>query len=314
MRLLVTGGAGSLGSNLIEHWADQFEHCVVLDNFATGKAAALAPNNKVQVVEGSITEIENFRKAIELARPDLIIHSAASYKDPNDWTTDAQVNIQGAINLVNLAKEFGINRVINFQTALCYGRPEIVPIPINHKLQPITSYGISKTAGELVLLNSELDVISLRLANVTGPRLAIGPIPTFYKNLKTGIPCKVSTTIRDFLDMADFLGLMDIIKNRPTVNGIFNVSTGIGISIKEIFEEVASYLGMPGTKPEKVVDPGMDDIAAVVLDSSKTIDTFQWNPKFGFKETINRMLQWYDKHGVTDVYSHLKEAGEKNDP
>lgn len=310
MRLLVTGGAGSLGSNLIEHWADQIENCVVLDNFATGKAAAIAPNNKVQVIEGSITNIDNFRNAFKLAKPDFIVHSAASYKDPNDWTTDAQVNIQGAINLVNLANEFGIQRIINFQTALCYGRPEVIPIPVDHRMQPITSYGISKTAGELVLLNSGLDVISLRLANVTGPRLAIGPIPTFYKNLKAGIPCSVSTTVRDFLDMADFLALMDIIRSKPTINGVFNVSTGNGNTIEEIFEAVASYLSMPNAKPEKVVAPGTDDIPAVVLDPTKTNQAFQWKARFGFKETMYRMLQWYDEYGVTDIFSHLQKDGE----
>lgn len=309
MRLLVTGGAGSLGSNLINHWETEIESCVVIDNFATGKIGSLAPNEKVKIIEGSITDLDVFRNALEIAKPDFIIHSAASYKDPNDWTTDAQVNIQGSINLVNVAKEFGVRRIVNFQTALCYGKPEEVPIPITHRLKPITSYGISKTAGELVLLNSGLDVISLRLANVTGPRLSIGPIPTFYKNLKAGIPSTVSTTIRDFLDMSDFLSLMDIIKTDFQVNGIFNVSTGSGNTIQEIFEAVARYLDMPNAKPEKIVLPGADDISAVVLDPSITTQTFGWKAQCNFTETINRMLQWYDKHGVTDIFSHLQKEG-----
>ena len=96
-------------------------------------------------------------------------------------------------------------RVINFQTALCYGRPSIVPIPVNHPSNPFTSYGISKHSGEAFLLQSNLPVISFRLANICGPRLAIGPLPTFYQRLKEGKKCFCSEAVRDFLDMGDFL-------------------------------------------------------------------------------------------------------------
>ncbi len=93
---------------------------------------------------------------------------------------------------------------MNFQTVLCYGRTEVVPIPPSHPTRPFTSYGISKIAGEQYLFSGGLPVVSLRIANVTGPRLAIGPIPTFYKRLKAGQSCFCSDTVRDFLDMSDF--------------------------------------------------------------------------------------------------------------
>ena len=91
-----------------------------------------------------------------------------------------------------------MEKVINFQTSLCFGRPENLPIPSDHPERPFTSYGISKTAGEMYLLQSGLNVISLRLANITGPRLAIGPIPTFYERLRAGKSCFCSDTKRDF--------------------------------------------------------------------------------------------------------------------
>ena len=87
------------------------------------------------------------------------------------------------------SEALNVIKLVNFQTALCYGKPKKVPISINEPISPFTSYGISKTAGEAYLLNAKVDNISLRLANICGPRLAIGPIPTFYKRLKLGQDC-----------------------------------------------------------------------------------------------------------------------------
>ena len=196
-------------------------------------------------------------------------------------------------------------RFVNFQTALCYGQPRQVPIPIDHPLQPFTSYGISKTAGEQYLLMSGLPVVSLRLANIAGPRLAIGPIPTFYKRLRAGQSCFCSDTVRDFMDMEDFFSVMEIVMREEAPTGVFNISTGEGHSIKEVFDVVAKYLQVGLDEPPPVVPPGEDDVPAVVLDPSHTKDVLGWAARVGFAETIRNLLTWYDAHGVNDVYSHL---------
>ena len=305
MRLLVTGGAGSLGSNFIEHVADRCEAVMVIDNFATGKRASLLPLTNLEIVEGSITDANLVATTLQRFAPTHVVHAAASYKNPNDWVTDAEVNIVGTINVVRASEAAQVQRFVNLQTALCYGRPTTVPIPVDHPTAPFTSYGISKTAGEAFVAASRLSWVSLRLANVTGPRLAIGPIPAFYKKLKSGEPCTVSTAIRDFLDMSDFLSLMDRVLGGKE-SGTFNVSTGEGHAIEEVFHLVANHLGMTAAQPAAVVEPGIDDVAAVVLDPTRTMDAFNWSAHVGFEETISRMLHWYDKHGVTDVYSHLQ--------
>jgi nucleoside-diphosphate-sugar epimerase len=305
MRLLVTGGAGSLGSNLVEHIAQRCEAILVIDNFATGKRASLLPQPNLRVVEGSICDEELIQRQFREFLPTHVVHSAASYKDPTDWVSDALVNAVGTINVVRASENVGVKRFVNFQTALCYGRPTTVPIPIEHPCAPFTSYGISKTAGEAVVAASALRWVSLRLANVAGPRLAIGPIPTFYKKLKAGESCTVSTAIRDFVDMSDFLSLMDCILT-TTETGTFNVSTGEGHRIEEIFQLVAKHLGNSGAQPAAVVEPGEDDVVAMVLDPSHTERTFGWRAASNFEQTITRMLAWYDQHGVTDIYSHLK--------
>jgi UDP-glucose 4-epimerase len=88
--------------------------------------------------------------------------------------------------------------------------------------------------------------------------------------------------------------------------GVFNVSTGTGHTIKEIFNIVIEHLKIELKDPVPETDPGLDDVPAVVLDPSKTIETFDWHPRYSFEQTIRRMLAWYDIHGVTAIYSHLK--------
>ena len=309
MRILITGGAGCLGSNLIEHWLPLGHEILALDNFATGKRAVLPAVKGLQVVEGSVADAATVDKAFAGFKPDVVVHSAAAYKDPADWREDATTNVGGSINVACASEKAGVRRVINFQTALCYGRPSTVPIPVEHPLAPFTSYGISKAAGEQFLRMASVPVVSLRLANVTGPRLAIGPIPTFYKRLKAGQKCFCSDTVRDFLDMADFLSLMDLALGEGAPAGIFNVSTGEGHSIKEVFDEVVDYLGVKLAEPVPVVPAGADDVPAVVLDPSRTGPAFGWKAAIGFRATIRRQLEWYDRHGVTDVYSHLAAPG-----
>lgn len=304
MRLLITGGAGCLGSNLIERYLPQGHEILVVDNFATGKREVVPPAARLTLVEGNIADDVLVRDAFARFRPTHVIHCAAAYKDPQDWVEDAATNVLGTIHVVRAASASGVRRFVNFQTALCYGRPRQVPIPVDHPIKPFTSYGISKTAGEQYLLQSDIALVSLRLANVCGPRLAIGPIPTFYERLKAGQSCFCSETVRDFLDMADFFAIVDRALEDDAPTGVFNVSTGEGHTILDVYRAVASHLGI--TSPEvDVVPPGADDVPAVVLDPSVTEREFGWRARIAFAETIQRQLAWYDEHGVTDIHSHL---------
>ena len=309
MRILITGGAGCLGSNLIEHWLPQGHEILVIDNFATGKREVVPALKGLTVVEGSIADREMVTRTFDQFKPTHVVHSAASYKDPADWREDAATNVLGTINVIDAARINAVERIVNFQTVLCYGRPETSPIPVDHPLRPFTSYGISKVAGEQYLAMSGLAFASLRLANVCGPRLAIGPIPTFYKRLKAGQACFCTDAQRDFLDMTDFLSAIDLVMDRNAPNGIFNVSSGEGRSIKDVYDAVRAHLGLPADPAVKVVPVGDDDVPMVVPDPSLTTKVLGWKAKVAFPETIKRMLSWYDAHGVSDVYSHLSVRG-----
>jgi UDP-glucose 4-epimerase len=306
VRLLITGGAGCLGFNLIEEHLAQGNEILVIDNFATGSREALAASPRLEIVDGTVADRELVDAVFARFTPTHVIHSAASYKDPNDWREDVATNVTGTINTVEAAHHVSVKRFVYLQTALCYGRPERVPIPVEHPTRPFTSYGISKTAGEAYLAISDLPWVSLRLANITGPRLAIGPIPTFYRRLKSREKCFCTETIRDFLDISDFLALMRMVLRDDAPIGIFNVSTGEGHTIAEVFDTIAACLGITLAEPVPVVSPAADDVPAVVLDPSRTREALGWRAELGLSESIARMVRWYDTHGVPVIYSHLR--------
>ena len=306
MRILITGGAGCLGSNLVERHVAAGHEVLVIDNFATGRREALPAVAGLEVVDGSIVDATLVERCFARFRPTHVVHAAAAYKDPGNWVEDTRTNVLGAINIGDAARRHGARRLVNFQTVLCYGRPQQVPIPVDHPVQPFTSYGISKTAAEqYLMMMTDVPVVSLRLANVTGPRLAIGPIPTFYKRLKAGRSCFCSDTTRDFLDMEDFFTITDVVLADDAPTGVFNVSTGEGHTIKEVFDVVAEHVGAELDSPVPIVPPAADDVPAVVLDPSHTKAELGWKATVGFAESVRRTLSWYDEHGVDAVYSHL---------
>jgi UDP-glucose 4-epimerase len=310
MRILITGGAGCLGSNLIEHWLPLGHEILVVDNFATGKREVVPAVPGLTVIEGDIADAVLVERAFADFKPEVVVHAAAAYKDPDNWIEDTRTNVMGSAYVAKLAKSNEVKRLINFQTALCYGRPTRLPIPVDHPTAPFTSYGITKTAGEQFMLLSGVPTLTLRIANVTGPRLAIGPIPTFYKRLKAEQGCFCSDSSRDFLDMADFLSFMDLAIKADAPTGVFNIASGEAHSIKEIFDLVTRYLGLP-QREVPVVPVGADDVPVVTLDPSETTRAFGWKAQVSFADTIQRQLAWYDKYGISDVFSHLKNPSSK---
>lgn len=308
MKILITGGAGTLGAALIDHWHPAGHELLIIDNFATGKAGNVPDLDRVQLIEGSISDASLVDNAFKHFLPDLCIHAAAAYKDPDNWHEDCSTNVIGTINVVKASERYSVKRLIHFQTALTYGYPVTVPISEQQRSAPFTSYGISKTAAESYALMASIPVLSLRLANVTGPRLSIGPIPTFYQRLKAGKPCFCSDSSRDFLDLRDFLAFMDLAIQPSAPTGIYNVSTGEQISIHRIFKTVCTYLGLDPEQDVPILPVGNDDVPTVVLDPAKAVQDFGWKPKIGFDEMMSAMLSWYDTYGVTDVFSHLKSS------
>ena len=117
-RILITGGAGCLGSNLIEHFFPKdFEICVI-DNFATGKREVVPKQSRLSLVEGSVADKPLVEKTFAHFKPDYVIHSAAAYKDPNDWAEDSETNILGSINIAHASMDHQVKWLINLLTKI----------------------------------------------------------------------------------------------------------------------------------------------------------------------------------------------------
>lgn len=120
MRILITGGAGCLGSNLIEHWLPLGHQIAVIDNFATGKREVVPDVQGLTVVEGSVADEGLVKQVFRSFRPEVVIHAAASYKDPDDWQQDSGTNVVGSAIVAKIAKDQSVRRVVNFQTSLLW--------------------------------------------------------------------------------------------------------------------------------------------------------------------------------------------------
>ena len=190
MRVLITGGAGFIGSHLADRLLHRGDEVLVIDNFSTARRDNLAERERLEIVEDTIVDPDLVERRWARFAPDVVAHAAASYKDPDNWLEDAATNAAR-----NGQRRAGVGgqrrrRFVYFQTALCYGlHPVEQPITLDHPLRPEeSSYAISKTAGEYYVRLSGLDWVSLRLANAYGPRNVSGPLPTFYQRLTTGKP------------------------------------------------------------------------------------------------------------------------------
>ena len=307
MRLLITGGAGCLGSAIAREFLPKSQSVAILDNFSTGDKAWVPSHPNLQVLEGDVRDVDFVESCFEQFRPTHVVHAAASYADPYDWTGDFETNARGSLNVAQAAEKVGVSHLVYLQTALGYGKPTVTPIPLHHSLQPTTSYSISKVAGEYYILGSSVPIsVSLRIANTCAPHLSIGPLPTFYKRISAGEECQVSPAQRDFLDIQDFLALLGLIfESAEPENSAYNVSTGVGHSIQEVFEAVKIALDSPDARAE-LIPLGPDDISSVVLDSSITQQRFSWRPQTTLDNMVARQVKWFEQFGVGAVRSHLK--------
>lgn len=312
MNVLITGGSGFIGSHLAENLLARGDQVLVVDNYATGRRDNLAPNPNLTVVEGTIANRDLVNRTFAAFKPEVVVHAAAAYKDPNDWIEDAMTNVLGGIHVAQAAKAAGVRRVIYFQTALCYGlKPLEQPITLTHPLfsggyPGGSSYAISKTGCEQYLELAGGDFLSFRLANAYGPRNLSGPPPTFYQRLSQGKPCFVMDTRRDFIYVEDLVEVVvKAIDGRGT-RGYYHISTGRDYAIQELFDAVAAAMGLKLDQPVEVRPRGADDAPTILIDPSKTERDFQWKAHTPLKEGIARAVAYYREFGVAETFTHLR--------
>jgi UDP-glucose 4-epimerase len=268
--ILITGAGGFIGSHLL----DQFPDAVGIDNFLTGRR-----ENHENVNEFDITDRVSLYDLANQIKPELIIHCAASYKDPQKWHQDTDTNVMGAINVAAVAKHHNA-RIIYFQTVL----------------PPISSYAISKIAGEHYLRLSGQPLKVFRLAAVYGPRNLSGAIPTFYRQVKAGLPCTVvEDASRDFVFVEDLVRkVQDSIELEA--EGSFDIRTGIETRISAIPQMIGELLEMEAVM--KLIPRPPHDVQFYDMDGPAMLS-------IPFTHGLKKAVEWYEQHGVGETYTHL---------
>jgi len=314
MKVLITGGAGFIGSHLADKLLERGDQALVIDNYATGRRDNLKPHDNLIVVEGTIADTELVNELFDEFKPDVVVHAAAAYRDPEDWAEDARTNVLGTANVMLAAKRVRPQRLIYFQTALGYGlKPVEQPITLNHPLKPEgSSYAISKTAGEHYVELGGPDFLSFRLANAYGPRNLSGPLPTFYQRLTTGKPCFVMDTRRDFVFIDDLVAVVMKAIDGQGEPGYYHISSGSDFSIKELFDATVKALDIKLDKEVEVRPRNPDDTYTILLDPSKTEQAFAWQVTTPLDEGVRAAIDWYKEHGITQTYTHLKNVEAKD--
>lgn len=312
MKVFVTGGLGQIGSHVVEMLLERGDQVIAVDNLATGRREHLEDHPNLTVVIDSIANKEVIDKLIGDFKPDAIVHTAASYKDPDDWYNDALTNCVGGANMVDAAKKFAVKRFVYFQTALCYGlKPLQQPIRLDHPRFPgSSSYSISKTTNEYYLELSGVDYVTFRLANVVGPRNVAGPLPIFYQRLKDGKQCFVTKARRDFVYVKDLARV--VLRACDGVgHGAYHFSSGTDIAIQELYDAVVNAMDLPNKPQAEVKELGPDDVASILLDPSRTFEDYGKLEFTSLQDTVSDAIDYYKKHGTLGEYTHLRLQDKK---
>ncbi len=307
-KILITGGLGQIGSHIAEILLERNDQVLVVDNLVTGRKEHLNDNKNLQIELIDICEKKKIDEIFSKFKPDVVVHCAGSYKDPDDWYSDTMTNCVGGSNIIKASMKENVSRFIYFQTALCYGvKPHEQPITLLHPKNPgNSSYAITKTANEEFLEISGLDYVSFRLANCIGPRNVSGPLPIFYNRLKNRKKCFVTEARRDFVHVKD-LALCSIRAIDGTGNGFYHFSSGKDIAIIDLYNEVVKEMKLNEYPEPDIKKLGEDEAPSILIDPTRTFKDFG-NLKFSsLNDIVSDAVRYFDKYGTIGEFTHLKK-------
>ena len=325
--VLVTGGAGYIGSHCVLRLLETGHNVVIFDNYSTGHeetAATLknieADGKVIAAIKGDLLNISDIDAVFETYEIDAVIHFAAFYqvaesmKDPGKYYRN---NVCGTLNLLDSMRYHNVKRIVFSSTAATYGEPEYTPIDEGHPQRPINPYGMSKLMIEHIMDDYDkaygLRSVRLRYFNVAGadPEGRVGEvhepethlIPNILKSVKndgrkfsmfgTDYPTRDGTCIRDYvnvMDLADAHILALDYLDKCGKTDYFNLGTENGSSVKEVFAACESITG--SKIPLEVCDRRPGDPAVLVACNKKSCEILGWKPKNSLEDSIKTAYQW----------------------
>lgn len=298
MKVLVTGGAGFIGSHIVDLCIEAGYEVCIIDNLSTGKKENIHP--LAHFYHNNINEPE-VKQIISAEKPDFIIHQAAQSSVTVSLTNpigDAQSNIIGTINILEAARLNGISKIIYASSAAVYGEPQYLGIDEEHPISTLSPYGISKYVPEMYIQTYQrlygLNYTILRYGNVFGerqdPHGEGGVISIFTDKALRG---EKLTIFGDGEQTRDFVYVKDVAKANLLAltageNYILNVGTNQQTSLNQLIEECHSIVGKKITVEYK--DPRPGDIKHSYMNNTLIKDTFNWNPKYNLRQGLENLL------------------------
>jgi UDP-glucose 4-epimerase len=306
MKILVTGGAGFIGSHVVDAYIKEKHEVVVIDDLSAGVKQNINPRAKFY--QGTITDSEFVNRVIDSEKPEVLNHHAAhihvgqSVEDP---IFDASVNIDGTINLMQaLVKVKSCKKVIFASTGGAMYGPKQTPFTEDMMPNPLSPYGISKRAAELYLGFYQeqygISFTSLRYANVYGPRQnphgEAGVISIFSKRIlerKQPIINGDGKQTRDYVHVSDVIKA-NLLALQKEALGIFNIGTAIETNVLEIFHLVNRCFGTNWREVHGPPRPGEQQTSSVSY--QKAMEILGWNPTIKLDDGIKQTVDWFKQH------------------
>ena len=302
---LVTGGAGFIGSHIVDRLVADGHQVRVLDNFATGKRENIQHNlDKIELIEGSITDLATVQSAVD--GMDFVLHQAALPSVPRsvrDPIASNQANIDGTLNILVASRDAGVKRVVYASSSSVYGDTPTLPKHEDMPPNPLSPYALTKLAGEyycrIFYRIYGLEAISLRYFNVFGPRQDptsqyAAVIPKFVQMIRAG---ESPTIYGDGLQTRDFTYVRNNVEANllacaaPGIGGeVFNIACGEKFSLLDLVQVINKNLGT-SVEP-KFEEARAGDVKHSLADIGKAQKAMGFAPLVGFGEGLKKVIEW----------------------